>query len=391
MPWNDNSNAGGKPGSKKPSPWGDTPSGGDGGGTPPPSGPRRRPPGGGPTPPDFNDLTRRFAQRLEGAFGGGGRGDDGGSGAPRRIGGGAVAIGLSVIFLLWAMSGVFMVRPNQIAVIKTFGAFSRSYGPGLKYHAPWPIESAKLVNVTDLRTQPIGGTQPNGAPNESLMLTGDENIVDIRFTVLWKVKDARDYLFNLDNPDAAVKAVAESAMREVIGRNALTPIITTARGNIQVQVAHLMQTVLDSYGAGVSIQEVQITDAVPPPQVVDAFREVQSANQYAEAAKNTAQGQAAQNIQQALGYKAQAIQEAQGEAAAFNQVYQQYKLAPAVTRQRLYIETMQRVLQSSRRIIVDNKSTSAPIILPPDAFRPNPALPSSSTPTAPRASSGGSQ
>ena len=192
----------------------------------------------------------------------------------------------------------------------------------------------------------------------------------------------------------AVKAVGESAMREVIGRTALQPIITNARGQIQSQVADLMQRVLDSYGAGVTIVEVQISGANPPPDVMNAFREVQSAQQEREAMANRARGEASQITQEAVGIRALAIQGAEGEAAAFNQVYGQYKLAPAITRQRLYIETMEKVLSKSQRIIVDNKGASAPIILPPDAFRPRPGASSSvigSSPQVPTSPSRGRQ
>ncbi|MEI7931996.1 MAG: FtsH protease activity modulator HflK, partial [Alphaproteobacteria bacterium] len=286
----------------------------------------------------------------------------------------AYGIAAAVIVLLWAVSGVYVVAANEQAVIQTFGAYTGWNGPGLNYHLPWPIQKVTKVGVTNIRGLNIGGTETQSVENESLVLTGDKDIVDMRYTVQWRIARPQDFLFNLKDPEGAVKAVAESAMREVVGRNALQPIITSARGQVETQVSDLMQRVLDSYGAGVAIEEVQISVSQPPPRVMGAFRDVQSAQQDREAKANNARGQASQITQAALGDKALAIQGAEGEAAAFNQVYTQYKVAPAITRQRLYIETMEKVLSKSQKIIVDNKGASAPIILPPDAFRPRPGV-----------------
>jgi membrane protease subunit HflK len=229
---------------------------------------------------------------------------------------------------------------------------------------------------------------------ESLMLTGDENIVDLSFSVTWRVSNPGRYLFNISDPDATLSAVAESAMREVIGRSELDAIISRSRGQIQIEVAALMQRILDGYGAGIIIDGVQISDAGPPKEVVDAFRDVNNASQNAESRANQARGTAAEVIQQAKGYQSQVVREAAGEAARFNQVYAQYRLAPGVTRDRLYIETMERVLTKTNKVIIDNKGASAPIILPPDVFRPRAApQPSSAsaTPALPQRVSGGTQ
>ena len=209
------------------------------------------------------------------------------------------------------------------------------------------------------------------------MLTSDENIIDLDFTVQWKVSDASDFIFNLEDPEGAVKAVAESAMREVVGKTLLQPLLTTARGQVQNETLELMQRTLDRYRAGVTIDEVLIRNAGPPPQVVAAFREVTTAEQEAESVQNVARGVASQIEQSARAYALQAKLEAEGEAARFNQLYGQYKLAPAVTRDRLYIETMQRVLARSNKVVIDSEGASAPVILPPDVFRPR------SQPTAP--------
>jgi membrane protease subunit HflK len=375
MPWNDNANSGQKPG-----PWGSPPpSGGSGGGSDDggkggggkgggsggggsgggPRGPRRP----NLPPPDFNDLNRRFQAGLESLLGG-----SGGRGRNQLL----IGVG-GIVVALWAFSGIYINQPNQEAVVTTFGAYSGITGPGLKYRLPYPFQNEIKVPVTNAQRTVIGGDTGADQLQESLMLTGDENIVNLDFTVLWKIGDPAKYLFRLDHPEETVKAVAESAMREVVGRTALDSILTNGRAKVQGDTRDLMQRVLDSYDAGIQVNEVQISTAGPPAEVVDSFRDVASAKQDADSAANKAGAEAAKIVQGALGYQSQVVQEAQGEAARFNQVYAQYKLAPAVTRQRLYIETMQRVLANSRKVIVDSKGATAPIILPPDAFRPRDA------------------
>jgi membrane protease subunit HflK len=234
------------------------------------------------------------------------------------------------------------------------------------------------------------------------MLTGDENIVDLSFTVQWHVSDAAKYLFDIRDPDAAVKAVAESAMREVVGRNRLTEIITNGRGAVETQTIALMQRILDRYQAGITVDAVQIQNANPPQDVVPAYQDIaragqdkqsyiNDANKYRNRVINEAKGDAAKITQAAEGYRAQVTKEAQGQAARFDELYKQYRLAPGLTRERLYIETMQRVLTHSHKVIVDAKGSTAPIILPPDAFRsslgggadaPAPAQPQAQQPPA---------
>jgi modulator of FtsH protease HflK len=299
---------------------------------------------------------------------------------------GAIAAVAAVAFALWALSGLYLVQPNEQAVVTTFGAYSRSAGPGLNYALPAPIERVEKVPVTSLNRIDIGGADGADVPEESLMLTGDENIVDLDFSVTWRVADAARYIFTIRDPEESVKAVAESAMREVVGRRDLESILTRGRGEVQAQAAELMQQTLDSWGAGVSVVEVQIRNANPPAEVVDAFREVANAGQDAESAVNEAntyrnrvineaKGDAARITQAAEAYREQAVREATGEASRFDQIYAEYRSAPAVTRERLYIETMQRVLQNSNKVIVDSDGASAPIILPPDVFRPRTGTP----------------
>jgi membrane protease subunit HflK len=365
MPWNDNAN---------PGPWGSPPPN-DGNGDKKP----RRPQGGGPRGPrrpegpDLNAAFEKLQRQLRDFFSGG----PGGEGVRPA----AVAAVAGVGFGLWALSGVYIVQPNEQAVVTTFGAYSRSEGPGIRYHLPTPIERVEKVPVTSLNRIDIGGVGEADVPEESLMLTGDENIVDLDFSVTWRVADASKYLFTLRDPDVSVKAAAESAMREVVGKSELQPILTTGRGQVQAQTAELMQKTLDSWGAGISVVEVQIRSANPPQQVAAAFRDVASANQDQESARNEAntyrnrvvneaKGDAAKLIQSAEGYREQAVREATGDVARFNQIYDEYRRAPGVTKERLYIETMQRVLANSNKVVIDGKGASAPIILPPDVFRP---------------------
>jgi membrane protease subunit HflK len=365
MPWNDNAN---------PGPWG-SPSGDDNDRREPQA---RRPQGGGPRRPEGPDLNagfERLARRIRNLFGGPGQG----------MRPGAVAAVAAGAFALWALSGFYVVQPNEEAVVTTFGAYSRSETPGLRYHLPRPIERVEKVPVTSLQRIDIGGTADADVPQESLMLTGDQNIVDLDFSVTWRVADASRYVFSTRNPDEAIKAVAESAMREVVGKTALQPILTTGRGQLQLAAAELMQKTLDSWGAGVSIIEVQIRSSNPPQEVVAAFREVNNASQDADSAVNEAntyrnrvineaKGDASKIIQSAQGYREQSVREALGDAARFNSIYGEYRRAPQVTRERLYLETMQRVLARSNKVVIDGKGASAPVILPPDVFRPrNPA------------------
>jgi membrane protease subunit HflK len=393
MPWNDNSNpgpwgspgggsagqGGGKGGSGKggdggsggKGPWG----GGGGSGGEPPRGPRPTPPGGGgprrPKGPEFDALLAQLSDRLNGWFGGP-------SGRPKS----SVLVALAgAAFAAWALSGLYIVQPDEEAVVTRFGAYTRSEGPGLRYHLPAPLEAIEKVSVTNLKRLDVGGSSATDVPEESLMLTGDENIVDMNFTVQWRVSDAARYLFRLTDADAAVKMVAESAMREVVGKTALTPILSTGRGQVQAQAAELMQRTLDSWGAGVSIVEVQIRAANPPQEVIAAFREVANAGQDAEAAVNEAntyrnrvineaKGDAARITQAAEAYREQVVREAQGEADRFIAIEAEYRRAPGVTRQRLYTETMERILRNSNKVLVDTPSGgTAPIVLPPDLLR----------------------
>jgi membrane protease subunit HflK len=381
MPWNDNAN---------PGPWGSPP--GDDGDRK--DAPKRRPQGGGPRGPrggpDMNAGFEQLRRSLGGMFGGPGGG----------VRPGAIAAVIGAGFALWAFSGIYVVQPNEEAVVTTFGAYSRAERPGLRYHLPAPIERVEKVPVTTLNRIDIGGTgtADGDIPQESLMLTSDENIIDLNFSVTWRVQDASRYLFATRNPEEAVKAVAESAMREVIGKTRLDPILTSGRGQVQLQTADLMQKTLDHWAAGVSVVEVQIRSVNPPQEVVAAFRDVTNAQQDADSAVNEAnsyrnrvineaKGDAAKITQSAEGYREQSVRTATGDAARFNSIYNEYRRAPGATKDRLYIETMQKVLANSNKVVIDAKGATAPIILPPDVFRPRTATtPVQETPPAAQAS-----
>ena len=346
MPWN--TQGGG--------PWG------SGGGKGPwGSGPQ---PGSGPTPPDLEEILRRGQDRLRRVLPGGSMGNKG-----------FALIALAAV-ALWGLSGFFRVEPDELGVVLRFGKEVREVQPGLNYHLPYPIETALTpkalrVNKIDIGMRLVddvrrGGTMTRDVPEESLMLTGDENIVDVDFAVLWKVKPTGvgDFLFNIQNPEGTVKAVAESAMREVIGRSDIEPILTGARQTIETAVHGLLQRTLDQYGAGIEVQQIQLQKVDPPAQVIDAFRDVQAARADLERSVNEAQtyantvvpeakGRAAQIHQAAEAYRSQTVAEATGQAARFSKIYDEYKKAPDVTRERMYLETMERVLGGSDKVMVD--------------------------------------
>jgi membrane protease subunit HflK len=354
MPW---SNQGGGP-------WG---SGGGGKG---PWGSGQQP--SGPTPPDLEEFLRRSQDKLRTVLPGG------------SLGGKGLGLIVLAAVAIWGFSGFFRVEPDELGVVLRFGKAVREVQPGLNYHLPYPIETALTpkalrVNKIDIGMRVVEdlrrGTTIRDVPEESLMLTGDENIVDVDFSVLWKIKPngVGDYLFNIQQPEGTVKAVAESAMREVIGRSNLQPILTGARQNIETAVHELIQKVLDNYGAGVQITQVQLQKVDPPSQVIDAFRDVQAARADLERSQNEAQsyankvvpearGRAAQVTQNAEAYREQTVAEAKGATSRFLQVYDEYKKAPDVTRQRMYLETMERLFGGTDKIIMDQGAGAVPYL-----------------------------
>jgi membrane protease subunit HflK len=307
--------------------------------------------------------------------------------------GSGFAVAGLVVLVAWLLSGIYFVQADEQGVVQRFGAFVYTTTPGMHYHLPWPIETAQTPTVTRENQLNIGSTgeQNRDILEESLMLTGDENIVDINFTVFWVIKDAAQFLFNVENPpdqlDATVKQVAESAMREVVGRNQIEPILTENREMIQEEVRGLMQTTLDTYGAGVTVTRVQMQKADPPAQVIDAYRDVQAARTDQERMRNEAEayanrvipearGEAARIIQAAEGYKQQAVAEAEGESQRFIAVYEQFRLAPDVTRRRIYLETMQQILAGMNKVIVDNQGGTGVVpVLPLPSLQAAPGTP----------------
>ena len=345
MPWS-NQSGGGVVGSGGGGPWGQGPSGG----------PHQQ--------PDLEELLKRSQDRLKQVM-------PGGSGIPGPflflV---AIVMAAVVAYLRVHLHG----QPDELGVVMRFGKVDRQEPPGLHFRMPYPIEEVRLPKVTrqniieiGMRTRPGHPRRPRDVPEESLMLTGDENIVDVDFVVYWRIKDAQKYLFNIQNPDDTVKEVAESAMREIVGQNNIEPILTEARQKTEQAVQKLMQDVLDYYGSGIRVDQVQLQKVDPPSQVIDAFRDVQAARADKERLQNEAfayanrivpeaRGDAERILQGAKGYQQQTVAEATGQTARFLKVYDEYKKAPDVTRKRLYLETMERVLGGADKIIIDSKA-----------------------------------
>ena len=379
MPWSNQSGPGG--------PWG----GGGGGGGQGPWGPG----GPGGQSPNLEDILRRLQEKLRGII-------PGGIGSSR-----GVLVILLIAVAIWGASGFYRVQPDEQGVVLRFGKWVRTTQPGLNYHWPVPIESALTPKVTRVNREDIGfrssgGTSGAGSrnlPEESLMLTGDENIVEVHFTVFWIIKDAGKFLFNIRNPRQTVKAAAESAMREVVGRSAIQKsteqavrgsaraaalsgiliqdILEKGRRDVEQGSVKLLQRILDDYGSGIEITQVQMQRVDPPGQVIDAFRDVQRAEADKERLRNEAEayrndilprarGEAAQLVNRAQGYKRQVVAKAQGETSRFRAIFKEYQKAPLVTRQRLYLETMEEVIKSNPPIIIDSTAGVVPYLPLPE-------------------------
>jgi membrane protease subunit HflK len=330
-------------------------------------GPRR------PQPPNLEEILRRsqdrFRRLLPGGFGGGT----------------GVAVVLVGLVVLWLASGFYRVLPDELGVVLRFGAYNRTTQPGLNYHLPAPIESVQTPPVTRVNRTEIGfrsEENSSGQPmassqveQESLMLTGDENIVDVNLTVFWIIKDAKAYLFNIRDPEKTVKSAAESALREVIGENTLAMELSGGRQQIENDTGKLLQELLDSYGAGIEVTQITLQRVDPPGPVIAAFRDVQAAladqarlKNEAEAYRNDvvpkARGQATKIIQQAEAYRQQVVAQSTGDAARFDSVYKAFKAAQNVTMERLYLETIEEVLKSSKKVILDRTAEGNAGVLP---------------------------
>lgn len=347
MPWS-NQGGGGDGGG----PWGSS-GGGNGSGGPWGQGPRGgRPPG---TPPDLEDIIRRGQDRLKSIIPGGG-------------GANPVFIGILVIGLmvLWGFKAVYTVQPDELGVELRFGKPKDEVSqPGLHFHW-WPVETVEKVNTAE-KLMNIGGSGRTGGNSSGLMLSGDQNIVDVQFSVAYQVVDPAANLFNVSNPDDMVRQVAESAMREVVGKRPAQDVFRDDRTGIAAEVRSTVQNTLDEYGAGLTINAISIEDAAPPREVADAFDEVQraeqdedrfveEANQYSNQKLGQARGEAAQVREDAAAYKDRVVQEAEGEAQRFISVYNEYAKAPDVTRKRIFLETMEKVLKDSNKILLEEGS-----------------------------------
>jgi membrane protease subunit HflK len=386
MPWQDNSgNRGGGRG-----PWGQPPRSTGGGSN---NG------GGRNDPPDLEDLLQASRQRLKRAFprrGGGGNGGGAGGFQLNRTSGGFLAAGLVA---LWLASGIYQVESEELAVVTTFGAYDSVQGPGLHWRIPAPVQGVRKQPVLSLRDMVIPVSDRRGGTlSPGLMLTGDKNIVDISFTVQWRIKPnlipeqgeempgVAQYVFNIDGPEALVRMTGEAAMREVVGRNSLDVVQTEGRAEVSEQTRQLMQIALDSYKSGVQIELVNLTLAEPPTnEVNEAFRDVQAAEQnqatviqnarqYTNQVVPEARGQAQRILEEAGGYASRVTAEARGQAQRFDNIYEEYRKAPDVTRQRMYLETVERVLGGMDKIIVDENAGSGVVpYLPLDQLRRQPA------------------
>ena len=286
-----------------------------------------------------------------------------------------------IIVLLWLASGFYQVQPNEEGVVLRFGAYSETTTPGLHYHLPYPIENVIKVNITQERSINLGVQEPQNISantfTESHMLTGDENIVDINLTIVWRVENAKDYVFNMQNPDQTVRVAAQSVLREIVGQSQMMPIISGDRGKVEDETKEELQKVLNEFGAGIRIVRVKLQKADPPKQVVDAFNEVQRAKADMERFKNEAEayrneilpksrGEAAQRLQNAEAYKQAVVNKAQGEADRFLSVYNAYKDGKDVTIKRLYLEAMEKVLGNSDKVIIDSGKSGVVPYLPLD-------------------------
>ena len=338
------------------SPWGSPPGGGNGSG--------RR-----PTPPDIDEIINKIQETIKKFLPGG-----------SASGGKPIILGLIILAFIWIASGLYRVLPDEQGVVLRFGKFVKTTQPGLNYHIPFPVESVQTPKVTKVNRMDIGfrserdsGFATGGGvadvPEESLMLTGDENIVNIDFSVFWVIKDAGKFLFKIQDPQGTVKAAAETAMREVIAKSAIQPILTEGRASIEIETQEIIQSILDEYNSGIEITQVQTQKADPPDQVIDAFRDVQAARADMERSKNEAEayandviprarGEAQKILQAAEAYKKEVVAKAEGEASRFLAIYNEYAKAKEVTKKRMHLETMEKVLADINKIIIDKNAGS---------------------------------
>jgi modulator of FtsH protease HflK len=341
MPWDNNSNDGGRPGG----PWGQIPGGG---------GPRR--PGGGNTP-NIEDLFNRGRDQFRGGLPGG-----------RML---AVII-IALVGVFWLVNSVYQIEPNQVGVVTFLGKPQDNVSEQGLHFMLWPLARVQTVRMTQNKID-VGDGSNSRTRTDGLMLSGDQNIVNVGFSVFWRVSNPVSVLFNIRDPEDMVQRVAESAMREVVGRRPAQDVFRDNREGIQQEVQQISQDILQSYDAGITINSIQLANVAPPTEVADAFDEVQraeqdqtrfqeEARQYANTKLGNARGKAAQVREGAAAYKNQVVKDAEGEAARFDSIYEEYSKAPEVTRRRLYYETMEQVLGNSDKMIVEQGANGSGIV-----------------------------
>jgi len=338
------------------SPWGTPPGGGNGSGK-------------GPRPPDIDAIIREIQNKIKKFLPGG-----------SSSGGKPIGLVLIILAFIWLASGLYRVLPDEQGVVLRFGKFTSTTQPGLNYHIPFPVETVLTPKVTKVNRMDVGfrserdsGFSSGGGvadvPEESLMLTGDENIVNIDFSVFWVIKDAGKFLFQIQDPQGTVKAAAETAMREVVAKSRIQQILTEGRAKIENETQEIIQSILDEYNSGIQITQVQTQKADPPDQVIDAFRDVQAARADMERSKNEAEayandviprarGEAAKIMQAAEAYKQKVVAAAEGEASRFVSIYTEYAKAKEVTQERMYLETMEKVLADIDKVIIEKNAGS---------------------------------
>lgn len=368
MPWNKDDDGKNQPSGEKPptdrGPWGKPPGNDKPGNKSGPNwGGGNRGGGGSGIPPDLDEMFKKGKDSLNQIL-------------PQGGGRGTWLLPVAAVAAFWLYNSVYQVQPDERGMVMRLGAYTRTVAPGLQF-APWPVEKMELLPVAAEKQISIGD-----GSDEGLMLTGDENMVDIKFKVLWKISDPQKFQFNVDEQERLVRAVAESGMREIVGRTPATEALTTGRLSIQDQVKEILQRTLDGYNAGVQITGLALEGVDPPPPVLDAFEEVQRAKQnqqnlineaerYSNQKLRNAEGDAAKLVEDAKGYKARVVLEAKGEGQRFDSVYQQYVKAPQVTRERLYLETMEKVMAGSNKVIMEQGKNGQGVV----PYLPLPSLP----------------
>jgi len=335
--------------------------------------------GGNQGPPDLDELWRNFNQRLAAIFGRRGGGAPGGEPPSfRQLGGGAGLL-IFLVLVVWLASGFYIVDASQRGVVLTFGRYSQTTDPGLRWRWPYPIQSQEIVNISQVRTIEVGyrNNVKSKVLREALMLTDDENIVDIQFAVQYTISDPENYLFNVRRPDETVLQVAESAFREIVGKSSMDFVLYEGREEIAARAEKLMQDILDSYKTGVLVSKVTMQNAQPPEQVQAAFDDAVKAKQDLERAKNEGQayyndvvpkarGTAARLTEEANGYRQRVVATAEGDASRFRQILVEYNKAPAVTRERMYLDTVQQIMTSTSKVMIDAKAGGNLLFLPLD-------------------------